>query len=145
MSRYDVLLARAEELYRDVVVSPEDWPPERVAEWADDAVADGEGFDRETAKLLRRVVRAAVRLGAFWGSGQEGLPDDHGDWRTRVDIAAGNRAWRPVLDLARHGLDVDPSPDLFASVKELFAVVTSQRWMEGVEYSEWLEGIFRDR
>lgn len=132
------LIARAEQLYADVVLSPGDWNDQRFAEWAEEVASDGAVGDRDGVRLLRRVIRAAARLQAFWVVEDASRPDDHGDWRTRVDIALGARAWRPVLDLAMHALESHPSPELFEMVKERFPVVTSQRWMEGVGYEEWL-------
>jgi hypothetical protein len=31
-----------------------------------------------------------------------------------------------------------PSEELFVEVKERFAVVNSERWMDGVDYEDWL-------
>lgn len=139
MTRFISLLERSEQLYEHVVMSPAAWPEARLAEWADDLLVDGEGLDRTTMQLVRWILRSAGRLQRFWLDDDPGRPDDHGDWRTRVDIAGGARAWRPVLDLAMHGLDQSPSVDMFLIVKELFAVVTSERWMEGVDYESWLD------
>lgn len=138
MSRFSGLVDRAERLYESVVTSAPDWNESRFAEWAEELAADGADLDRETLRHVRRIIRAATRLQAFWAVDDGSRPHDHGDWRTRVDISLGPRAWRPVLELAMHGLDVDPSPELFEVVRQQFAVVNSQRWMEGVGYEEWL-------
>jgi hypothetical protein len=139
VSRFVGLVDRAERLFEAVVTSPEEWGESRFGEWSEEIALDGEALDRETLRLVRRVLRAAARLRDFWSQHDASRPDDRGDWRTRVDISLGSRAWRPILELAGHGLDVDPTPELFEIYKERFAVVMSQRWMEGVGYDEWLE------
>jgi hypothetical protein len=138
MSRIEHVVDRCDGLYASVVADPDAWPDHRLAEWAGELFIDGEPPDKETRKHLRAVIRVARKLRAFWSDDSQARPDDHGDWESKVDIALGSRAWRPVLDLAMHGLATSPSPELFESVKERFAVVTSQRWMEGVDYEEWL-------
>ncbi len=138
MSRIERLVHRCDQLYESVVTEPSAWPDHRLAEWAEELFVDGEPPDRETRKQMRAVLRAAGKLRAFWSDDAAPRPEDHGDWRSRVDIALGARAWRPLLDLAMHGLETGPSPELFEIVKERFAVVTSQRWMDGVDYDEWL-------
>ena len=138
MSRFEHLVDRCDGLYEAVVADPAAWPDHRLAEWAEDLFIDGELPDKETRKQVRAVIRAARKLRAFWTDDTQARPDDHGDWESKVDIALGSRAWRPVLDLAMHGLETSPSPELFDFVKERFAVVTSQRWMDGVGYDEWL-------
>ena len=37
------------------------------------------------------------------------------------------------------GLHQAPSEELFAEVKQRFAVVNSERWMDGIDYDEWLD------
>lgn len=138
MSRVGHVVDRCDALYASVVDDPAAWPDHRLAEWADDLFLDGEPPDKDTRRHVRAVIRAARKLRSFWSDGAQPRPDDHGDWQSRVDIALGPRAWRPVLDLAMHGLEVDPTPELFELVKDRFAVVTSQRWMDGVTYEEWL-------
>lgn len=140
MSRYLGFVDSAERLYESVVTSPDDWIESRFAEWAEEIALDGAGLDREAQRQIRKIIRSASKLKVFWSENDKGRPEDHGDWRSRVDIALGARAWRPVLDLAMHGLDVEPSAELFEVVKDRFAVVTSQRWMEGIAYVEWLAG-----
>ena len=138
MSRFVGLVDRAERLYESVVTSPQDWNEGRFAEWAEELAIDGTDLDRETLRHVRRIIRAATRLRTFWSTEDANRPDDHGDWRTRVDISLGARAWRPILELAMHKLEVSPSSELFEVVREQFGVVNSQKWMEGVTYEEWL-------
>lgn len=137
MSRIERLIERCDHLYESVVIDPSAWPDHRLAEWAEELFVD-DPPDRQTRKQIRAVIRAAGKLRTFWSDDAAPRPDDHGDWRARVDIALGARAWRPLLDLAMHGLETSPSPELYEVVKDRFAVVTSQRWMEGVGYEEWL-------
>jgi hypothetical protein len=140
VSRFVGLVDRAEGLYESVVTSAHDWNESRFAEWADELAVDGADLDRDTLRFVRRIIRAAAKLQTFWAVDDTTRPDDHGDWRTRVDISLGARAWRPILELAMHGLEVDPSPELFEVVRQLFVVVNAQRWMDGVSYEDWLSG-----
>lgn len=137
MSRIERLVQRCDQLYESVVNEPVAWPDHRLSEWAQESFID-DPPDRQTRKQIRAVIRAAGKLRAFWSDDGAPRPDDHGDWRSRVDIALGARAWRPLLELAMHGLETNPSPELYEVVKDRFAVVTSQRWMEGIGYEEWL-------
>lgn len=84
------------------------------------------------------MLRAAQKLRTFWGNPPSSLPPDHGDFRTRVDIGLGVKAWRPLLAISQFGLHHSPGPDLYEDVKERFRVVFGERWMEGVGYDEWL-------
>lgn len=127
-----------ERLYEAVVTNPEVWTEQAFADWADDALGDARQLPREAMKAVRRSLRAAQKLQQFWASGR-GAVSDRDDWRSRVDIALGARAWRPVLDVARLGLDDAPSAELFDQVKGLFAVVHSERWMEGIDFGTWAE------
>lgn len=100
-------------------------------------MAEASQIDRETGRELRRVMRSAQKLRRFWEAPPETVPPDHGDFRTRVDIALGVAAWRPLLEIARHGLEVAPDPELFDDAKERFRVVTGDRWMEETSFEEW--------
>jgi hypothetical protein len=52
-------------------------------------------------------------------------------------MGVGIGAWRPVLEIARAGLDAQPSEEVFEEVKRRFREVHSERWMEGTSYEEW--------
>jgi hypothetical protein len=131
------LLGEVETLFAGAVMSPDDLTEPAIADWFD-GVASTTQLDKQAAKLLRRLVRTAQRLALFWGSDAR-VGDMDLDWRTRVDIAMGPRAWRPVLDLSQHLLEVDPSEETFDSVCELFRIVNGDVWLEGVGYEEWLQ------
>jgi hypothetical protein len=118
-------------------MSPDDLTEHAISDWFDGVASTAE-LDKQTAKLLRRLVRTAQRLAAFWVSDAR-VADMDLDWRTRVDIAMGPRAWRPVLDLSQHLLEVDPSEETFESVRELFRIVNGDVWLEGISYEEWLQ------
>jgi hypothetical protein len=137
MADYPGLLAQCEELYASVCFEAESWPDSALADWID-GVAASSFVDKEIGRELRRIVRAAQKLRDFWLAPAGGRPPDHGDWRARVDIGSGVKAWRPLLALARVGLSREPAPDLFEDVKERFRVVTGERWMEDVSFEEWL-------
>jgi hypothetical protein len=130
------LLARLEGMYRLAVEAPERWSETAAAEWATEAGVSPQ--DREAARQVRRAVRLSLKLAAFWRDPPPGAPSAPDDWTGRVDLALGSRAWRPLLEVARLGLATDPSPELFAEVKERFRLVHHGRWMEGVSYEEWL-------
>ena len=137
MSRFDHLglLARIDGLYEAVVMDPGEWTDDALAEWA----AEATGVDQPSkpvARELRKCLRVAQKMRTFWQDDVE-RPDDHGDWRTRVDLALGPRAWRPTLEIARIGLDEAPTEELFDEVRQRFRVVYSDRWMEEVTFSEW--------
>ena len=129
-----------EDLYREAVGSPEDWTSERAAEWIQDAFPEGPP-DREAARHLRRAMRTSIKLAEFWRDPDRTAPADPLDWRARIDIALGARAWRPLLDLARVGLERAPTEELFETVKELFPLVENDRWMDGVSYETWRDGL----
>ncbi len=130
------LVHSLDELYRGAVISPGEWTDARLASWADDLFAAPPG--REVARHVRRAMRVSRKLAAFWHDPDARVPSDAGDWRTRVDLAVGASGWRPVLDVARLGLEEAPSRELFEEVGRLFRVVHHEVWMEGVSYEEWL-------
>lgn len=134
---YLTALRAIEHLYESVVMNPDAWNEQAFADWAGETLADVTELPREAVREVRRCLRAAQRLQAFWATA-EGTVADHDDWRSRVDIALGPRAWRPTLDLARTGLSDAPSEELFIEVKARFAVVNSERWMDGVDFEEWV-------
>jgi len=127
-----------ESLYESVVDNPETWNEQAFADWANDTLTDANGLPREAHREIRRGLRMAQKLRAFWAARQSAV-SDHNDWESKVDIALGARAWRPLLDLARIGLSAAPSEELFEQVKDRFALVNSDRWMDGVCYEDWSE------
>jgi hypothetical protein len=130
------VLRAIEGLYEAVVTEPAAWGEQALADWANEALTDAGELPKDAVKQIRRSLRAAEKLQSFWTDGRSAVAD-HDDWRTRVDIALGARAWRPLLDLARIGLEHSPDPELYQEVKERFAVVTSDRWMDGVSFEQW--------
>lgn len=129
-------LRSIEGLYESVVTDPERWGEQAFADWANDTLVEAAELPREAIREVRRALRSAQKLQVFWASSASAVTD-HDDWRSKVDIALGPRAWRPTLDLARSGLDHSPCEEIFDEVKERFAVVYSERWMEGIEFEEW--------
>jgi hypothetical protein len=126
-------------LYENVVMSPGSWGDAAIADWAADVAG---GFSERPSKSLqrelRRCVRVAVKLRDFWLDPPPGVPSDAGDWRTRVDVALGIRAWRPPLEIARDGLDASPTSEIYGEVARRFREVNGTEWMEGRTYDEWL-------
>ena len=132
------VLRSIEQLYEAVVDDPAGWGDQAFADWAADALQSAVELPKEAHREVRRSLRAAQKLQAFWASEGSAVVT-HDDWRTKVDIALGPRAWRPLLDLARIGLDTAPSEELFGQVKERFALVNSDRWMDGISFEDWSE------
>lgn len=134
------ILSRVDDLYEGVVSSPEAWTDDALSEWGIDIFAEGRPPSRETGREVRRCLRMARRLREFWIDPPAGVPTDLGDWRTRVDLAFGPRAWRPVLAIAEAGLREAPSEELFEETRSRFRVVHGTPWMEGVSFDEWQSG-----
>jgi hypothetical protein len=130
------LLAALDGIYERVVADPGAVRDADLLSWASEATSVLEPpVDRRVAREVRRVIRLARRLAAFWS---DRPPPD--DWRSAVDEALGSRGWQPTLDLARLALDEEPSPELFEEVRFRFAVVHFRPWMEGVDYDDYLAG-----
>jgi hypothetical protein len=127
------LLGAIDRLYEAVVTDPAAWHEQAFADWAQDAAAGG--IDRDQARAVRRALRMAEKLRNFWLRGEAAVVAE--DWRTRVDVALGPRAWRPTLELAQHGLDVAPTSELFAEVRSRFRIVNSEPWMDGIDFETW--------
>jgi hypothetical protein len=128
------LLRRVDELYESVVTTPDRWNDLALSEWAQD-VAGEQALPKEVSRHLRRCLRLAQKLRDFWSAPPPSPPEE---WRARVDVALGSRAWRPTLDLAKLGLELAPTEELYVEVRARFRVVHSDRWMEGVGFEEWL-------
>ena len=136
MSAHLGLLHTIDALYADVVTQPERWNEASFTDWAADVSASAVELHGDERRAVRAALRVAVKLRSFWA--EAGEPADQ-DWRSRVDLAMGARAWRPTLDLAMAGLDRAPAPELYEEVQERFRLVHSERWMDGVSYEEWLD------
>lgn len=130
------LLEAVDSLYEGAVMDPQSWTSQTVADWIE-GVSNDEQLDRQSAKLLRRIVKNAERLQVFWHAdsrqGDPAVP-----WQSRVDLALGPRAWRPVLDLARHELGIRPTQETFDTVVALFRVVNNRPWFDGVTFEDWI-------
>lgn len=131
------LLDEVDDLYEMAVTQPHALNDQAVADWAE-SVAAGYPMDREGAKYVRRCISAARKLSSFWGDRDPGeiIPDE---WRSRVDMALGARAWRPQLDLARRVLESVPSEDVYVRASELFRIVNGSPFLDGMSYDEWRE------
>ena len=130
------LLDAVDTLYAGVVSEPDAWNEQKFVDWSD-GFADSTELDRVAAKYIRRVMSAGRKLQVFWSAR---LVDETIDWQSRVDLALGNRAWRPVLDLATHLLSTQPSHEAFARASLLFRMVNHELFLDGVSYEEWIEG-----
>lgn len=130
------LVASVESLYEGVTTRPGDWGPTAFDDWASEAAHAG--LDKVEAKLVRRAMREAQRLREFWTSDAR-VHDDELDWRSRVDIARGPRAWRPLLELALLELEAAPTFDAFERVRSLFPVVNNAPFADGRDFDTWLD------
>jgi len=133
------LVAAVDELYRSVVETPEIWDAdEAFAAWLAD-LGEAHTIDRERARILRRCVRAAMRLRDRRGA----VVADAADWVSLVDAALGPKAWRPTLELAFVELRDAPDEERFEDVRRRFRVVHGTPWMEETSFAEWLatEGV----
>jgi hypothetical protein len=130
------LLSALDGIYERVVADPTAVRDADLLSWAGEATSVLEPpVDRKIGREVRRVIRLARRLAAFWSD--RPAPDN---WRSAVDEALGSRGWQPTLDLARWALEEDPSPELFEEVRYRFAVVHFRPWMEGIDYEQYLAG-----
>ena len=128
------VLEDVDALYAGCATEPNRWTDQAFADWSESVLATAD-LDKEVARYLRRIVNAARRIAAFWGS--DDTPTDADEWRSRVDIALGARAWRPQLDLALHLLDRDGDEASFTCAAELFPVVMHQPFLDGIDYATW--------
>jgi hypothetical protein len=131
------LLPGVDSLFRTAVMSPNALTDQAITDWYDGIAATAD-LDRQSAKLIRRLIRTAQKLAAFWSD--DARVEDIGlGWRARVDIAMGPRAWRPVLEIGQYNFETHPSEETFESVGDLFRMVNGEAWMDGMTYGEWLE------
>lgn len=128
------LLSEVDLLFEGCVMDPDRWDARSIEEWASSLAATGE-IDRDSARHVRRIIRVATKLHGFWMDPQVAVAPD--DWRSRVDVALGARAWRPVLDLAEHILEQEGTEASFDAVSELFPVVHNQPFLDGIDYEAW--------
>lgn len=129
--------AAVDDLYRRSVESPEVIDDAALLDWLGE-VSDllGPVVPKEDGKVLRRVVRTARKLAAYWSERDRSLPD----WRNGVDEALGARAWEAQLALVMNALRRQPDPGLFEEAKSRFRAARFEEWMEAVSYEEWVAG-----
>jgi hypothetical protein len=126
-------VAAVEALYEAVVTEPGRWSAQTFLDWTDTIALDGTP-SRTEAKFIRRALRMAQRLQEFWMDAPE--RQDIG-WESRVDLALGPRAWRPVLDLAESELDASRSSEAFTDVARLFPLVNGEEFLDGMDFAAW--------
>lgn len=130
-------VARAvDDLYQRAVADPYGIDDTALEEWMVEAGERlGGVVDKPTMKVLRRVLRDARKLAAYWTAHDSAaLPD----WRLGVDEALGSRGWEPHLDLVSAALADNPTRELFEDMRSRYRAVHFQPWMEGVSYEEWV-------
>jgi hypothetical protein len=122
-----------EALYEAVATDPGSWTEQTFVDWADSVTSDGP-LSKEEAKYLRRALRMAQTLRAFWANAPA-RPDL--GWESRVDLALGPRAWRPVLDLAESQLRTSRNEEAFTEVARLFPLVNGDEFLDGANFVDW--------
>jgi hypothetical protein len=125
-------------LYERAAADPAAGGDEFLAVWLEEVLgALQPPVDKELARQMRRAARLGGRLARYWAD-PERAPCRPADWRQAVDAALGSRGWEPSLEVARLGLEVEPSPALFEEVRRRWRQVHFAPWMEEVAYEEWL-------
>jgi hypothetical protein len=140
MASYPGLLAALDALFASVADDPTGCGEEMLGAWLQETLGGLEPpVDRALARELRRAARLAGRMAKYWSDPERAgrLP---ADWRQAVDAALGSTGWAPSLEVARIGLDREPSPTLFAEVSRRWPLVHFAPWQEGLTYEEWLAG-----
>ena len=129
------LVGVVEDLYMGVVTDPRKWSEQSFVDWSESASSDG-AINKESARFVRRAMKVAQKLRYFWLN-----TDDRPElaWRSKVDLALGPKAWRPVLDLATVQLRSDPSEESFEQVARLFPLVNNESFLDGIEFAAWIE------
>lgn len=138
MAGYLRVVAAIDALFERAAADPSAGADEFLAAWLEEVlVAVGTPVEKELARQVRRAARLGSRLARYWGD-PERAPRRPADWRQAVDAALGSRGWEPSLEVARRGLEMEPSPALFEEVRRRWRQVHFAPWMEGVTYQEWL-------
>ena len=134
------VIAAMDALFAQVAGDPEGCGEETLSAWLEDILsALGTPVDKALAREVRRAARLAGRLGRYWSDpGRAGRQP--ADWRQAVDAALGSTGWGPSLEVARMGLEREPSPALFDEVRRRWPQVHFATWQEGITYQEWLAG-----
>lgn len=141
------LLDVLDQMYRAAVTEPAAHSDASLAAWAEGALSEREGTaraDRTVPRTMRKGARTAAKLRRYWEARLADDPAKEEDWRSRVDQALGGRGWLPGLELARWGLSVEPSEELFAEVQQRFRWAHHRPWREGVHFEDYLAEVARD-
>jgi hypothetical protein len=136
---YVGILAAMDALYEQAAADPATGSAESLAAWLEEVLAGMEPADRELAREVRRAARLAGRLARYWADPAQAARRP-ADWRQAVDGALGSRGWEPSLQVARLGLEREPSPALFEEVRRRWPQVHFAPWLEGIGYDEWRAG-----
>lgn len=126
-------VAAVESLYEAVVTDPTRWNEQMFVDWVDAVDSDG-SISTAEAKYIRRALRVAQKLRVFWLESQD-RPDL--GWESKVDLAFGPKAWRPVLDLCETQLASARSEESFRDVVRLFPLVNSEEFLDGIDFDAW--------
>lgn len=139
MAGYLGLLAAMDALYERAAADPAAGSAEELAAWLEEVLGEIEPGDRALAREVRRAARLAGRLAGYWADPAQATRRP-ADWRQAVDAALGSRGWQPSLEVARLGLEREPSPALFEEVRRRWPQVHFAPWGEESGYEEWRAG-----
>jgi hypothetical protein len=129
------LASSVDDLYRRAVEEPAGVDDVALADWMEGAAELlGGPPDRPTARILRRVIRDARKLVAYWA---ERDCDALADWRSGVDETLGSRGWEPQLDLVAAAVEGSRDRETFEEMHRRYRAVHFQPWRDGVTYEEW--------
>jgi hypothetical protein len=135
--RASALIDAIDHLYERVMDDPEGFDEQDVAEWYGETLSVFDGpLDRQYARWVRRATRLALRLGRYWSDADRAGPRPV-DWRNGVDQAHGPAGWQPSLEIARRGLELEPTQELYEEMQNRFREVMLQPWLD-LTWEEWL-------
>jgi hypothetical protein len=129
------LAGSVDDLYRRAILLPAAVDDIALSDWMEGAgELLGGPPDRATGRILRRVVRDARKLVAYW-SERDGpaLPD----WRNGVDEALGSRGWEPQLDLVASAVEGSRDRTTFDEMHLRYRAVHFRPWLDGISWEEW--------
>jgi hypothetical protein len=131
------LIDAIDRLYERVMDDPEGFDETELEAWYADALGALEPpVDRQYGRWARRAMRLARRMAAYWADVERSGPRP-ADWRNGVDQAHGPQGWQPTLEIARRGLEIEPTEELFDEMQRRFREVNLQPWLD-VTWEEWL-------
>ncbi|NQV05612.1 hypothetical protein HQ535_03605 [bacterium] len=131
------LIGSIDRLYERVMDDPGAFDESEMEGWYTDALGSlPPPVDKQYGRWARRAMRLAKRMAAYWADTDRSgsVPPD---WRNGIDQAHGPQGWQPTLEIARRGLEIEPTEELFDEMQRRFREVNLQPWLD-VTWDEWL-------